>query len=276
MICAVLWNVGRKGPRDGIVRLITDLQVQEDADIIALAECSDQVVATVLRALNPRGRSPAFNLIPTTSRVRLLVRGPVPGTHELDSHEYYSVVHLLPNVGPARILVVIHMVSLVSKDRGHIDHELTLLAGAIRKAEDSLQHSRTILLGDLNANPFADGVVNASGLHGVMSRAVAARGSRQASHRSYPFFFNPMWQFFGDGETQPAGSCYYEPEGAHTGYYWNLFDQVLIRPCLLPYYAHDSVKIVSLIAGKRLTQSNWIPDRSIGSDHLPVRLRLTR
>ena len=275
MFCAVFWNIDRMVPRDGVVTLIASLQQQEDADAIALAECSDYTAKAVLRALNPGGQSLPFVPVATTSRVQLLLRGSAVGTQEVDSHEYYSIFDVQRSVGSSLLLVVAHMVSQVDKTPSHIDKELIALATAIRTREDKVGHARTVLIGDLNANPFADGVVDAIGLHGIMSRTVAARGKRKASHRTYPFFFNPMWRFFGDGTSRPAGTCYYEPEGDHTGYYWNIFDQVLLRPSLLPYYTDDSVRVVDAIAGTKLTDAEWIPDRSVSSDHLPIRLRLT-
>jgi endonuclease/exonuclease/phosphatase family metal-dependent hydrolase len=204
----------------------------------------------------------------------MLARSSVQGTRELDAHEYYSAGRFRRSVGADLTLVIVHMASLVNKDRPHIDKELIALAAAVREVGDAVHHGRTILMGDLNANPSSEGVVDAIGPHGVMSRAVAAREARRASPRTCPFFFNPMWQFFCDAVSRPAGTCYYEPEGHHTGYCWNAFDQVLIRPSLLPYYDGDSVRIVGSIAGTKLTLPSWTPGRSVGSDHLPVRVRL--
>jgi endonuclease/exonuclease/phosphatase (EEP) superfamily protein YafD len=275
MFCAVFWNIGGKMPRDGIVRLITALQREENADVVALAECPDGVLGLVLRALNAPGKPPKFFATQTTSRVRLLCRQALRATGEIAKHEYYSIIGLSRGKQPELLLAVVHMVSLLEKDSSHIDKELGKLAEDIRQVEEGAGHNRTIMLGDLNAHPFSDGVAASVGLHGVMSRQVAARGERQASHRKYPFFFNPMWQFYGDAANRPAGTYYREPEGDHTGYYWHLFDQVLIRPSLLPYYQNDSVCIVTEVAGASLADRIWRPNSTIGSDHFPIRIRLT-
>jgi hypothetical protein len=130
------------------------------------------------------------------------------------------------------------------------------------------------LIGDLNSNPFDNGLVLPRSLHAVMPRRVAEQVSREVSHRPWPYFFNPMWGFFGDGTASPPGTCYYSPEGSHRAFHWNMFDQVLIRPSLLPYYASDSVRIVHTLGTENLTKANGIPDRDVGSDHLPIRIRL--
>lgn len=272
MFCAVFWNIGGKTPREGIVRLITALQRDEDADFIALAECSTGVIGSLLRALNPSGVAD-WVWVPTQSRIQVLVRGPQRLT-EVHRHEYYSVLALRR---PRRIPLppgIAHIISRVHHELDDVDEEVIQFAAAVSASEEATRHTNTVVLGDLNSNPFARGVVTARGLHGVMTRIVAAQDGRSVSHRDYRYFFNPMWKFFGDGTASPPGTCYYAPEGSHRAFHWNMYDQVLIRPDLLPYYADDSVRIIHTLGGEPLTKSNWIPNRAVGSDHLPIRIRL--
>src|SRR5687768_11447649 len=91
MFCAVFWNIGGKTPRDGIVRLITALQRQEGADVIALAECTEGVIGSTLRALNPSGQS-EWDWIATRSRVQVLLRGRRVRITEVGWHAYYSLL----------------------------------------------------------------------------------------------------------------------------------------------------------------------------------------
>lgn len=273
MFTAVFWNIEKKSGRDGIVRLITALQRQENADLIALAECSEGVIGSTLRALNPLGTN-AWEWIPTRSRVKVLLRRANAQIAEVEWHEYYSALELRrPNALPL-LLATVHMVSRVHKEFDDIDEELGEFAHSIRAAEVRLQNNNTVVLGDLNANPFANGLVLPRALHAVMPRRVAEQGSREVSHRTWPYFFNPMWRFFGDGTTAPPGTCYYAPEGSHRAFHWNTFDQVLIRPSLLPYYASDSVQIIHSLGTDALTKAHWVPNREIASDHLPIRVRL--
>jgi hypothetical protein len=257
------------------VRLIAGLQRDQDADVVVLAECSDGVLGSVLRTLNPLGQPPGFRIVSTASRVKILIRKTITQETEADHHAYYSILRLGRGTQSEVTLAAVHMVSLLEKDSPHIDKEITQFAEAIRKAEDAIGHTRTVVLGDLNAHPFSDGVAASIGLHGVMSRIVADRGERRAAHRAYPFFFNPMWRFYGDASAQPPGTYYREPAGDHTGYYWHLFDQTLIRPSLLPYYQDDSVCIVTVTGGTPLAGADLAPNRAIGSDHYPIRIRLS-
>jgi len=80
--------------------------------------------------------------------------------------------------------------------------ECTNLSNAIVEEERKAGHSRTILVGDLNMNPFEKGVIAAAGLHAVASRRIAERIERTVQGRSYPFFYNPMWGLL---ETRRSG-----------------------------------------------------------------------
>ncbi len=134
-------------------------------------------------------------------------------------------------------------------------------------------HRRTILMGDLNMNPFEAGMVGArGGLHAVMSRRVAARSERTVQSEKYPFFYNPMWNHLGDsGNT--GGTFYYE-NSEPVCYFWNMYDQVLLRPDLLDGFEPEQVRIVSEVRGVSLLQDDGRPDKEMASDHLPVVLEL--
>ena len=84
------------------------------------------------------------------------------------------------------------------------------VADTIREFEERTGHRRTIVVGDFNMDPFEEGIVDATGFHGTMARDVARRRSRRIMKREYPFFYNPMWGHFGDGNGPPPGS-YYRP-----------------------------------------------------------------
>jgi len=89
--------------------------------------------------------------------------------------------------------------------------------------------------------------------------------------RPYKFFYNPMWSHFGD-RAAAAGTYYYE-SAEPLCYFWNIFDQVLLRPELLGGFTHERLRIVTEIAGVSLL-TDGRPDRTLASDHLPVLLQL--
>jgi hypothetical protein len=149
----------------------------------------------------------------------------------------------------------------------------TAFARTIGEVEQEVGHDRTVLVGDLNMNPFESGMVSAAGLNATMARDQASKGFRTVQGRQYPFFYNPMWGHFGDRDRNPAGT-YYRDSGQHVNYYWNMFDQVLIRPSLLDMFPQDGVEIVTHAGTAPLLTSGGAPDLAKGSDHLPLLFRL--
>jgi hypothetical protein len=81
-----------------------------------------------------------------------------------------------------------------------------------------------------------------------------------------------MWNHFGDNDG--AGGTFYYEGAEHLCYYWNLFDQVLLRPALLKGFAPENVRIPTSIRGFSLLQEDGQPDKETMSDHLPVTLEL--
>jgi hypothetical protein len=104
-----------------------------------------------------------------------------------------------------------------------------------------------------NANPFNEGLTSAGALHAVMSREIASRGSRTVQHKSYKFFYNPMWSHFGDWNGKPCGTYYY-PKSTHLCYFWDMFDQVLLRPSLIDELRE--VRVLTSAGATRLTRAN--------------------
>jgi len=118
-------------------------------------------------------------------------------------------------------------------------------------------------------NPFEPGLVGAAGLHSVMSRQVAARGSRTVQGNEYQFFYNPMWNHFGDANGGTAGSYYYD-DAQHVNYFWNVFDQVMLRPELAERFDPSRLYILTSAGTRPLVRTDGRPDSTNASDHLPI------
>ncbi len=122
-------------------------------------------------------------------------------------------------------------------------------------------------------NPFESGVVGAAGLHAVMTKQIASKGRRTVSGKQYPFFYNPMWSCFGDRTAGPPGTYYYD-RAEHVCYFWNVFDQVLLRPELLDRFPSEELRILTEDGDRSLLSASGLPDKAAGSDHLPVLFKL--
>ncbi len=176
----------------------------------------------------------------------------------------------MPDRDPV-LLAAVHLPSKLHWTAESQAFECAELARQIDLAEQKAGHRQTVLVGDFNINPFEAGV--AGGLHSVMSRQVASRGTRTVQGREYPLFYNPMWCHFGDASSHTAGSYFYDA-GEHVNHYWNMFDQVLLRPELSSRFDSARLNILKAIGSLSLVRPDGRPNQQVGSDHLPLLFEL--
>lgn len=176
--------------------------------------------------------------------------------------------------GLTDILVAInHFPSKLYMSSSSQAFECVTLANDIKSAEKDIGHSRTILLGDLNMNPFEEGVSSAIGLHAVNSKNVAIRKSRIVQGKEYQFFYNPMWGLFGDSSPGPPGTYYYS-SSEQISLFWNIFDQVLIRPDLINEFDNSELMIITSDGEIPFLTPSGLPNVNLLSDHLPIYFQL--
>ena len=166
----------------------------------------------------------------------------------------------------------VHLASPTNMELDDRNSEAKIIADSVRLQEAERSHSRTILIGDFNLNPFDRGVSEASGFHGVMTKDQAIEGSRTVQFRPYPFFYNPMWGHLGDRTPGPPGTIHYR-NSAQLSYDWNTFDQVLLRSDVLAL-AEEEVAVLDRCGDLSLLNDKRRPDRQVGSDHLPLLVTL--
>jgi hypothetical protein len=270
MITFLFWNMCRRPLQDAVANLAR----RHQADVVVLGECNVDPSA-MLMALNPRDTA-EFQFSPSRlPAVDIAIYTRFPGLFLVPYREdrHFTIRRLCLPEKPEILVVAAHLRSKLyrsyeSQTAGCID-----FADMVREAEDDLGHRRTVLLGDLNMNPFEAGVVGASGLHGVMTREIAARGHRTVEGKRYPFFYNPMWGMFGDATDGPAGT-YYRDSAEHVATFWSIYDQILLRPALVPFFDSRSLMILSTDGTQELVREGGIPNRSEFSDHLPITFQL--
>jgi hypothetical protein len=165
------------------------------------------------------------------------------------------------------LIACAHLISRLHAKDGDQTLEATRFVDSIVRVENQWDHRRTIVVGDLNMNPFDDGLIAARCLHAVPTKALAELGSRTIDGAEYPFFYNPMWNFFGDQTPGPPGTYFYS-QAVQTVHFWNIFDQVLVRPALLDFFQGPT--ILESDGENSLLKNTGRPSRRTGSDHLPL------
>ncbi len=261
----LFWNLNRRD----IPGFVGTLAREQEADVLILAECRIPE-ARLLEELN--SDLPHYQYAwGNCNHLLFFTRFDARRMRPLRESNRVSIRRL--ELGEQSILIAgAHLPSKLRFSDESQMFESVQLSRMIDEVEKQEGHQRTVLLGDLNMNPFEVGMVGArGGLHAVMSRRVAERCSRVVQAEKCTFFYNPMWNHLGDRGGR-SGTFYYE-SGEAVCYFWNVFDQVLLRPELLKGFEPEQVRIVTEIRGVSLLQDGR-PDKTMASDHLPMVLEL--
>ena len=261
----LFWNVGKGFAESYLPALCSE----NDVDILILAEdYSDR--GRISSLINPVISGANFQELsnPDFMTIRVYTKlNPLQFTW-IENYAKRAAIYAYRSIsGNDLIIAAAHLPSKLRSDDLDQSIYATGLRGAVERAEIDQGHTYSIVIGDLNMNPFEEGMTSFSGLHGVMDKAVARKISRGFASTTSSFFYNPMWSRLGDESTGPPGTYYYNSGGA-INHYWNLFDQLLLRPSLIPHYEAGDLRIVTGVGDKSLLE-NGIIDRSI-SDHLPL------
>jgi len=261
------WNIGRKP----LQNLITALVEEHSVDVLILGEC-EIPPAIMLQALGQTVATFHFAFSPGSSSVaKIFTRFPSDFLHPRfeEGMGRVSIWRMALPARPEILLVAVHLPSKLYSNPESQQQECTEIARSIRDVESNAGHRRTVVVGDFNMNPFEPGIAGAAGFHAVMARHVASRQTRTVQGREYPFFYNPMWSHFGDGPDRPGGTYYYD-RSEHVNYFWNIFDQVLLRPELLTRCRHEHVRILTQAGTVELLSEDRRPNQEVASDHLPL------
>ena len=268
MLTFLFWNLNK----NLLAATVGKLVKQNGIDIVILAESAipDEVILPALHNSAGVGFSRPYS---ACEKLVIYTRLPRNCFSVVTESARTTIQNLSLPLRPELLLAAVHLPSQLHSTRESLAMECGQFADDLREAEARVGHSRTILVGDFNLNPFDAGLVGAAATNAVMTRGIAQRGSRTVQRRRFGFFYNPMWAHFGDGDPGPPGTYYYE-SSEHVAYFWHIFDQVMFRPELMNYFENENLKILTSDGDTTFLTPEGIPDRSRVSDHLPILFRL--
>ncbi|WP_157504585.1 endonuclease/exonuclease/phosphatase family protein [Dyadobacter beijingensis] len=267
----VFWNVYKKDLTNELAILAQEI----DPDILFLAECTMNV-ADVLNSLNRLRTSYFFNYDPICLKIHMFSKFRDKFVKPITGSLRYTVRNVKIPLYPSFNLMCLHFQSKQNWDAPSQAAHSATMSTVIKEFEGKTKSSNSIIIGDFNMNPFEPGMIQTTGFHSTMSKSIAQRKSRIVDGHEYPFFYNPMWSFFGDEGKGDVNGTFYSSRSQPINYFWSIFDQVLIRPDLIPYLEDDGVKIITEFGvAKKLLKPNETIDDAI-SDHLPISCTLKR
>jgi hypothetical protein len=253
-------------------KLVAKCAAEHHANVIVLTECNidPRLMIDELTAAGCGGFTYPHSPAGETGDIRIFVQFPKSTLRYVydDENNHVTIRRLAVGSSTMLLLAAVHLQSKMDWSDNDKIQGAFRLKGQISDAENKYPRAHTILVGDLNMNPFEPGVVGSEGLHGVMTARIAGTEGRIVDGEYRQFFYNPMWRFFGERPDGPPGTHYFPASGKPIAYYWNIFDQVLVRPSLAK--SLEDVKILHSVRGVLLLDANDVPDTKVGSDHLPL------
>ncbi|WP_038257852.1 hypothetical protein [Hungatella hathewayi] len=252
------WNTNKNIKINDLLCRIID---EKKIDIFVLAEYNDDC-ERLIQNLENNGIIMEQYFSPGCERITILgrIQNVMPG----NQNKYYSI----QIINDKFIICGLHLPSKISSDyRGRQNVLIDAIIKDLNELENNLSIEDTIIVGDLNVNPYEEGCLEASKFHGIPICEDAQKGARVVMGQKFKMFYNPMWNFFGDFKF-PPGTYYYNGSNSVNSY-WNIFDQVMIRPQLRDRFITDSLEIITDIREISLIDGNKHPNKTI-SDHLPI------
>ena len=166
------------------------------------------------------------------------------------------------------IICALHMPSRLYAEERDREIFCNQIVKTIEQTEKSKKIESSILFGDFNSDPYDSSCLSANCFHGLPNSADANRIRRTVQVQSFLMFYNPMWNRFGDFLSPPG--TYYHSNGKAMTPFWHMFDQVMIRPCLINALTPSKLQIIVRAGSISLLDSKGHPNSEQFSDHLPI------
>jgi len=254
------WNTGGCKIDNHLISVVN----KKDIDLLVLAEFNEND-SDFLEQINKEEE--IFECIPQIGckRISIFCRTNMVEIEHGPESSYYTIKKFTLKNNFVFLMVAVHLPSKLNQNFITQTLEATEFKDEIELAEKQLETDNTFVVGDFNMNPFEYGMVSASAFHSVPCKRVASSNARKIKNREHKFFYNPMWNLFGDIDNNPG--TYFHRDSQQTVYFWNILDQVILRPSLIGYFKLEELKIL-----KNIDQSSLVSedDRPNVSDHLPI------
>lgn len=262
----LFWNTFRTRNKGNIDNCIMDLVSEKGCDIIILAEYLEPIV-NLCNMVNTDSEL-EYKPIPNYSGCDK-IKGIINAKYAIESIQEqarYQIVKI-ETMAYKLLIGMIHNVSAFHNSKETQAVILEQFSCDINEAEKSQSIKNTMVIGDLNVNPFEPACIAANTLHAIPFAEEVEKTTRIVVGKEYQKFYNPTWKLLGRKEI-PYATYYYSNSDA-VNYYWHMFDQVIIRPRLIPAFFEESLSIIIETENHKLLKGGK-PDMESYSDHLPL------
>lgn len=247
-----------------------ELIIENQVDIIAMAECDNLDVQALINHLYVQGYSmKLIEICPENDDIKVLAKISIRITPK-EENKRFSTYQIRQN-GELILLSVLHLDSGLFKEESARNIRAERISKQIEKIETEVYRDgerKGIVVGDFNLQPYSDGIANVFSFNATMSAFKAKKICRKVENEKYWFYFNPMWKLMGDN-TLVQGSYYNNEDGQDKSLFWYAYDAVLIRPYFIDRFNWDNFRYISQTKKHTLLNKESINKKDY-SDHLPV------
>lgn len=275
----LFWNL-KGGSQDSLCACLTELVVLHDIQILIVAEATLTLRQRFLQ--HCQGQGLGYSELETLQpqvKTHIFSRYPPASFRDLAGSDRMRVLAVKIGDLEEILLFSLHLWDARNsslEDRGFRSMQI---AQQIKAQQNLAGHSRSIVVGDFNMNPFDPPMISPAGFHAVMDRAIsqrrtsAQRNGRIIDDETYPYLYNPTWHLMGNQVSRVPGSYYFsQPKVTH---YWYTLDQVLVGPDLVSRFSIDSLELLTQVNDHHLlTPQAGKPNAKLYSDHLPLKFSL--
>ena len=265
----LFWNIYKKNLVGPVIQLI----LENNIDIVALAEAERLDTASVLRILKQQGILWKSVEVDAGMDIRLFVKNDLDISVHREEKRFSSYKIYTGEL--MYLLHVVHFSSPVRQEESIRSDKAINISRMLRKTEEGLfknEEFKSMIVGDFNLQPYARGISGVHGFNATMSEGKARKKFRIVDGELKYFYFNPIWKLMGDHRIV-QGTYYNNYDQQGKSIFWYSFDQLLIRPFFIDKFNWDFFEIVERTESFQFIK-NEIIDKNQYSDHLPLKFEI--
>lgn len=266
----LFWNTYKKN----LDSVIYDIVTEYPCDVISIAEYNGNIRELIFQ-LNRTGVSYYKVNDIGNERITIITKFKPLQIEDIYDVGYFTIKKCPHDTLGTHIIAFVHFPS-----QGHTNNVTPpnyriaqRLKSEIERVEKEQKCDKTIIIGDFNMNPYEAGMMAASALHCLSSREIVKMQHRVVLGEAHSMFYNPMWNLMGDIDL-PNGTYFYDASSQEVNYYWNFFDQVVLRPSLIEFFDPSKVKLIYKTKTHDFITEKGRPNKTLYSDHLPLYFEL--
>lgn len=267
----LFWNTNNKD----LTSELAELASLRRLDIIILCEYSMDDFR-LLKKLNSKKKQGIYKVSNCVSceKIKIFTKINLSLINVVQESKRWTIRKIEHVLYETFLLVAVHLPSKVNFSDSDQLLEATVFRDSIDKAKKNSNIDKIIIVGDLNMNPYEEGIISTKGLHATSDKKIAMRVRRTVQENEYEYYYNPMWNFLGDDSKGEIPGTFYFKGSNHTCINWNIFDQLLISPKMIEYISNNEIEIITKSKNFNLIKENGKIESEKYSDHLPIQFEI--